>query len=295
MSRRDCLCLFAARGFLIFAVTSIGIGAALSNEQQSPERNRSYYTDPNEQKTSHQFALFTLRRDKPRDTNWAKPNCNQPRDHDEADLCQQIEMSHTAKNTLFVNGFQAVLALLTLVGLVVTGIFAYRAANAAVDAAKHGQTAAEANIRHNALAFRPRLVIRRISLDKWKVGDYGAIQFVVANTGLTICTVVESNATIYLAKEGNLPAIPPYNKNFNSMGSSEIQPGPGMSCKVYTDDPLDAESQNIYGARFYKLVLIGYIVYDGDSGRRHMAFGRVYDPTTERFVECGDPNYEYGD
>src|SRR4051794_37200674 len=86
----------------------------------------------------------TLNRDKPRDTNWAKPNCNQPGNHDEADLCQQIEMSHIAKNTLFANSVQAVLALLALAGLVITGIFTYRAANAAVDAAKHGQIAATA-------------------------------------------------------------------------------------------------------------------------------------------------------
>jgi len=73
MHLRNWLYHVAVRGFLIFPLISVGMDAALSNEQQSPERNSPYYTDRNEQKTARQFALFTLRRDKPRDTNWAKP------------------------------------------------------------------------------------------------------------------------------------------------------------------------------------------------------------------------------
>jgi len=147
MSCCDWLLYSAFRGLLIATVILMGTGNALSNEQKDAEQDNPNYTDGNKRNAAQQFALITLNRDKPRDTNWGKPNCKQPGNHDEADLCQQIEAVHTAQYTFVANGVQEVLALLALVGLVVTGIFTNRAANAAVDAAKYGRTAAIAGIR----------------------------------------------------------------------------------------------------------------------------------------------------
>lgn len=68
-------------------------------------------------------------------TDWSRPDCKQPKDHDEADLCQQVRMANAAESTVFLNAAQVAAALLTLVGLVITVHYARKAANAAIAAA----------------------------------------------------------------------------------------------------------------------------------------------------------------
>jgi hypothetical protein len=132
----------------------IGPGNSLPKEQQNSDQDKSHYTDRNERQTAPQLALFTLKREKPHETNWAKPNCKQPQNHDEADLCQQIEMSHIADNAFRVGVAQAILAGLTVAGLVITVIYAIKAANAAAASAAHGRTAARAAVRAAQAAQR---------------------------------------------------------------------------------------------------------------------------------------------
>jgi hypothetical protein len=185
-------------------------------------------------------------------------------------------------------------------GLVVVAYYQMRDARRSIDASIKAATAAAASAkaadRNIALAFRPRLVVRRISLDKWNIHEFGEIQFIVANVGVSPGKIVESNATIHVLRQGTLPAIPPYSDSFNSMGNPTVDPGPGIPEKAMTVMPVtDHEYDRVFGAPRGRLYLIGYIVYDGEAGRQHMAFGREYDNGTKRFGPVTDPNYEYGE
>jgi hypothetical protein len=178
-------------------------------------------------------------------------------------------------------------------GLVVVAYCQMREARASIQASVNAAAAAD---KHIALAFRPRIVVRRVSLDKWSIGKFGLIQFIVANIGVSPGTIVESNATIFISRQGVLPAIPQYSMETNSMGHPTIHPGPGFPEKAMTLMPVThLDYDRVFGGQSGRLYLIGYIVYDGEAGRQHMAFGREYHLGTQRFGPVADPNYEYGE
>jgi hypothetical protein len=189
-----------------------------------------------------------------------------------------------AASTVILAAFTVVLAYATRRQTILT--------REIVNATLRSVDASEQNI---ALAFRPRLVVRRISLDKWDIGHPGEIQFIVADIGVSPGKIVESNATIHVLRQGTLPAIPPYNESTDTMGAFTVDTGPGYPAKAETVFPITpADYDRVFGAPRGRLYLFGYIVYDGDAGRQHMAFGREYDNTTKRFHIVDDPNYEYG-
>jgi len=64
-------------------------------------------------------------------TDWGKPNCTQPQNHDEADLCQQIKMVHIANDTYELSRKQAILSLVAIVVAIASIIYAGMAASAA--------------------------------------------------------------------------------------------------------------------------------------------------------------------
>jgi hypothetical protein len=196
--------------------------------------------------------------------------------------------------------FATLLLGLATAGIVVVAYFQMRDARRSIDSSVKAASAAAASAkaadRNIALAFRPRLVVRRISLDKWEIGGLGEVQYVVANVGASAGTIVESNATIYILRQGALPPIPPYSDAFNSMGNSIIHPGPGVTLKEASSFLVtDQDYDRVFRVPRPALYLIGYIVYDGEGGRHHMAFGRKYDAASQRFVSAEDINYEYGE
>lgn len=151
-----------------------------------------------------------------------------------------------------------------------------------------------------ASAHRPHLIVRRISLDRFGVGQIAEIQFIVANVGDTPGTIIESNATIQIYRDGGrAPQIPLYSDDTASMGTPSIKPGPGLPIKVTSNFLITEELYKaVYpDAGFISgaLYLIGYIVYAGADGvHRHYTFGRRFDPARHRFAIMDDPNYEYG-
>lgn len=64
-------------------------------------------------------------------TDWGKPNCTQPQNHDEADLCQQIKMVYIANDTYELSRKQAILSLVAIVVAIASIIYAGMAASAA--------------------------------------------------------------------------------------------------------------------------------------------------------------------
>jgi hypothetical protein len=183
----------------------MGMGNALSREQQNSEQNKPHHTKSDERKSGPQLALFTIKREKPVQSNWAKPKCEQPRDHDEADLCQQIDMSHAANNSAFYSFIQALIAGLTFGGLVFTIIFAAKTAKAALDAAKHGNAAAAA-AQDSASAARAQITLTENN----------------AQRELRAYIHVEDNDILYLDSDELQPNIRIRLKNYGSTPAHRV-------------------------------------------------------------------------
>jgi hypothetical protein len=64
-------------------------------------------------------------------TDWGEPNCAHPKNHDEADICQQMKMAHIANDTYKLGKWQLILGLFTIVGLIASIYISGMAANAA--------------------------------------------------------------------------------------------------------------------------------------------------------------------
>jgi hypothetical protein len=157
---------------------------------------------------------------------------------------------------------------------------------------------------------RPKLIIRRISLDEgtpittpisrpWK------IQFIIANVGGSRATITESNATFLEIGGEDLPAIPPFSNETDTIKTLIREAGQSdpPEC-LYLDEEtvkkLIFRQMQVASAwegngesLFY---FFGYIQYrDGVEIERRMAFCRRYNLITKRFSKIDDPDYEYAD
>ena len=75
--------------------------------------------------------------------DWRKPSCDEPKSHNEADLCEQRHMAEAAKDTVFLNKVQIGIGVLTIIGLIFTVYYTGRTAKAAILAADAAKEAAD--------------------------------------------------------------------------------------------------------------------------------------------------------
>jgi hypothetical protein len=145
------------------------------------------------------------------------------------------------------------------------------------DQAESTRRAADAALKNITYAFRPKLVVRRISLDRFEVGQDVKCQWIVANVGHAEAQIVESNATIIIKPDGALPPIPEYDAETDTMGGNPrtpILPGPGFPFFKYTpiEVPLTSDQFDAITTGNGGLFLIGYVVYEDDSGAETYGF-----------------------
>jgi hypothetical protein len=98
------------------------------------------------------------------------------------------------------------------------------AAEAAKIAAEASRIQSETSQLTLIATFRPRLVIRRISLDSEEIGKPLKVQWIVANIGGTPGKIIDSNCTILIRGAKILEPIPEYDGQ-NAMGSVTVEPG----------------------------------------------------------------------
>src|SRR5689334_13162944 len=109
------LCFF---GLALWALTN-GLPqytAPFLGQENNPEQHTTAkQTDKNKNQSAPQSPALRINSqgEKPVETEWKKPNCKNPKSHDEADLCQQIRVADAAEYTLGVGIF-------TLLGLALT-------------------------------------------------------------------------------------------------------------------------------------------------------------------------------
>src|SRR4051794_28409585 len=88
-------------GLIIWAISpDTPYSQSISQHTQKNENERKQAQNTNQQANSSADSLirFTVEfgKNDAHQTDWSKPNCAHPQNHDEADICQQIGMGHTA-------------------------------------------------------------------------------------------------------------------------------------------------------------------------------------------------------
>jgi len=162
--------------------------------------------------------------------------------------------------------------------------------------------------------FRPRLIIRNVGLLKGRremvngvsrvVNDVEwKVEFVLANVGGTNAQVKESNVAINEIEHvgGELPHIPPYSDERNSLGNFIIKPGEHVLKEVIPNQVVfkvwdrwkRAGGTAVGPTGWY---LFGYIQYCDDVGiERRIGFCFRYDSSAQRFSKEQSADYNYQD
>jgi hypothetical protein len=123
--------------------------ALSAQDNKAKQKAQTTQPQPTEQRPAAPLSVtvtgpVTIEREKTVEPNWKKPSCDAPQNHDEADLCQQIRMSEAAEGSVRLNGYQSGIAVLGALLVIITIIYARRAAIAARDAANHAEASAKA-------------------------------------------------------------------------------------------------------------------------------------------------------
>jgi hypothetical protein len=93
-------------------------------------------------------------------SDWYRPDCNQPKDREDADLCEQRRMAQAAEDSLFLSTIQIFLGIAGS-GLLLWTLFYNRiAAKAAADAAKAAAESADALMD----AERPHMIATDLAI-----------------------------------------------------------------------------------------------------------------------------------
>jgi hypothetical protein len=129
-------------------IAAIFAAPVLAQEDKTEQQPKAEQADKTNQQAAPQTWQLRLRfeREKSVETNWSKPNCDQPQNHEEADLCEQRRMSEAAQKTVHLNAVQIAIGFVTLIGLALTVYYARKAACAALEAAQYGRVAALATV-----------------------------------------------------------------------------------------------------------------------------------------------------
>jgi hypothetical protein len=114
--------------------------AVSAQENEPAQKAQAPQPQQTEQRPARPLSVtvtgpVSIEREKSVEPNWKKPSCDAPQNHDEADLCQQIRMSEAAESSVRLNGYQSGIALLGALLVIITIVYARRAAIAARDAA----------------------------------------------------------------------------------------------------------------------------------------------------------------
>jgi hypothetical protein len=123
--------------------------------------------------------------------DWGKPECANPQNHDEADLCQQRRMAKSAEDTVLLNRIQIVLGIIGAFFILWNLYYARQAGIGAMEAAK----AAKESVDTLMAAERPHMIVQEIKargLDR-KPDAEGKVQlefdFSFLNSGKTPASI----------------------------------------------------------------------------------------------------------
>lgn len=291
----DWLYRLAIRGCLIVALLFPLAGLLAQEDKPAEQPKTDQPSEAVEQPTSKPAAIPS---DRPQssDADWAKPKCENPQSHDEADLCEQRRMSKASEDSVNINKIQIVIGIVTIFGLALTVHYARKAANAADEAAKHGRTAAIATVdaaratqisadvaeRSARHIERPYVFIGKIEFEivnpnlplLFLAGGPGiSVDYTLYNRWRTpavvfeICWCIDFVRVIGGVAVYRPPASPKYDESGTAMivisagGESEKRPG----LRLRTEEVYDSGPDRPIP------IIFGYIRYRDVAGRRYQA------------------------
>jgi len=141
-------------------------------------------------------------------SNYHTVTCERPKDHNEADLCEQRRQAKAAEDNVWWLEFQTYLgmfgATLVICSLVLSGWAAVAAARAAEASARSvGIAREEADIARNqfSLTHRPRLRVRKVIVPQMTEGEGIAIEAEIANVGDTKAILKHASYAIEIPRD----------------------------------------------------------------------------------------------
>ncbi|TGV90029.1 hypothetical protein EN801_020445 [Mesorhizobium sp. M00.F.Ca.ET.158.01.1.1] len=223
-----------------------------------------------------------------------KPQSAEERANAQRDLAAQEDMAKWAKYMLIIGLAEAVITATGVVLVWRTLLHTRDAAIHAGKAVKEARNAIEAD-------HPPHFEIRQIGLQlaEWLDGNERTGELFVFNGGATDATLDVTSIAFHTGKH------PPPKRPFDHAemanplrdrlsifagGEGAWWKFTGNGCTA-TDDEIRAALTAQDGTKFF---IIGRIhFWDRQSIYRHKVFCRVYDPTSRRFIETNDADYEY--
>lgn len=243
------------------------------------------------------------------------PNGNAIAEELKKDREERTTNEHSMEN---FNWLLVAVGILQGIALIYTALVTNKAANAAALSAKTGINQVQISREEFIASHRPRLIVRRISVDTVRgVGtqDILKVEFVVANIGDTKAKIIEMSTRVWFPESSeNWPAIPPYGEStFPDLTLESGESGPlthndtaEMLARFQFQLAATQMQAAAEKARLLRsgnnadnepaFLFIGYIEYrDSLERKRRTAFLRQYNFTTQRFDPILHPDYEYQD
>jgi hypothetical protein len=188
-------------------------------------------------------------------SEWAWPNCEQPRKLEEADWCEQRRMAQAAETTVLLSKLQIVLGILGAIALVVTLYYNRQATNAATVSANAATASANAMMDGE----RPHMVLSILKITKKPSDQSGKVvlgmKYRFTNYGKTPAFM---QGVAFTLAVGHLPESPP---NGVQPTTSRLTVAPGRNLEfdgsmLVNSSQLDSLGQGgprIVGARLDRL------------------------------------------
>jgi hypothetical protein len=257
--------------------------------QENNQKQQPAASEPNktEQRAKEPLSItvvgpVALDREKEVETNWREPNCKAPKNHDEADLCQQTSMAQAAYWTVGIG-------VLTLFGLAFTIYYTRKAVRAAVSA---NETALEAvEVSRVIGKAQVRAYVAAMNVKAFLVIEGGSPKVTVAfrNTGQS--PAIKVAARIGTRSGADAERVPIKFPDRPSKG--QINQGGELNLECQTPDSISADQLDRLNSGDLQFVVGGFAVYRDVFGTtRRTVFRLVLDPKsirsdgTARFKVC---------
>jgi hypothetical protein len=276
VSRRNWLYFIAIGGFLAVILHSQSVLAKDDNRKHQEEADRASYAI---QQAGPKLGPIPFERKEPAKPDWANPECNKPKDHDEADLCVQRQMAHTARYSLYSNYFQIGLGVIGAGLLLWTLRYTRRATEATAVAANAARESA------NTLPVLERAYVIftfECTAEEEKKGDVDIWRFTTVfqleNEGKTPAVIKEINFSVSVLENNN--RFPDYKKSildwdtiikaggiYPDQSANQLIPSPKTyikmeefpSNKIECDLSLEEARPILEGNKF--MIILGRVVY----------------------------------
>jgi hypothetical protein len=283
---------------------------ASDKENNAPQKAQTQKTDEGQQTPAPQPPpLPAIDGEKPVETDWNKVECAKPKNHDEADLCEQRRMSQAAENGVDLSKIQialgilgATLVLWSLYYTRVAAIAAKDAANSALESALTAGKQADAIIRAErpyvflkvtkpGLAFTERGMI---------IPDTdGRLRFEFVNYGRTPA-MLEEFMEAYPVVEGRTDAPAPVDPmkirgRMLPVGTVAATSAPyALRTNLFTQAPDIRKMMDKDACQLRRIFFQGFIRYSDAFGNHYITgFLEAFSPVHGEWALRGDEKHNY--